>query len=217
MPQDANGNKLKCYESWFCRIFCPRPFLDRCAFRPPYPCDYEFHKNQDTNEFELKLSSNARFGLGIGKFLNLDLFYVTTTRKNSVACLYVHFVRKPKFVFLHSHGNAEDLGESCHLSFALATLLDCNVMSYDYSGFGISTGRPSETNVYCDIEAVYDVMMRKYDLEPSQVILIGQSLGTVSSHHTPCSHSCRLKRGHSNQFPHVPGQGCLSQTEVHVL
>ena len=69
----------------------------------------------------------------------------------------------PKFVVLFSHGNAEDLGDTCHICFALATLLNCNVITYDYSGYGISSGRPSEKNVYSDAEAAFAVLLQKYN------------------------------------------------------
>lgn len=34
---------------------------------------------------------------------------------------------------------------------------NCNICSYDYSGYGISEGNPSEKNMYSDINAVYKV------------------------------------------------------------
>ena len=47
----------------------------------------------------------------MGRILKLDLFYITTSRQSSIACLYVNFIRNPKFAILYSHGNAEDIGE----------------------------------------------------------------------------------------------------------
>lgn len=34
-------------------------------------------------------------------------------------------------------------------------MLKVDLYAYDYSGYGISTGRPSEKNIYADIEAAY--------------------------------------------------------------
>ena len=30
--------------------------------------------------------------------------------------------------------------------------INCNIFSYDYSGYGVSGGKPSEKNLYADIE-----------------------------------------------------------------
>ncbi|EYB89154.1 hypothetical protein Y032_0235g3183 [Ancylostoma ceylanicum] len=38
----------------------------------------------------------------------------------------------------------------------LARFYKCDVYSYDYSGYGISSGHPSESNQKADIRAIYD-------------------------------------------------------------
>lgn len=43
----------------------------------------------------------------IGK---LDAYFVTTSRHNRIACLYVNCTPNPKYYILFSHGNAVDLG-----------------------------------------------------------------------------------------------------------
>lgn len=86
--------------------------------------------------------------------------------------------RRNTKTIIYSHGNATDIGAMFPLQAVLAHSLDCNVVMYDYSGFGESGGVPQEPNTYNDIEAVY-----KYTLEhvanndPSSVILYGQSVG----------------------------------------
>lgn len=69
--------------------------------------------------------------------------------------------------------------------------------SYDYSGYGRSGGKPSEKNLYSDIEAAWHELIRRYDLSkslfkfnnkilskfhslaPDQILLYGQSIGTA--------------------------------------
>ncbi|KAI4466413.1 alpha/beta hydrolase domain-containing protein [Holotrichia oblita] len=57
--------------------------------------------------------------------------------------------------------------------------LNCNVFGYDYSGYGASEGRPTEKDLYADIEAAFAVLTTKYKVKPVHVILYGQSIGTV--------------------------------------
>lgn len=37
----------------------------------------------------------------------------------------------------------------------ISELLKADLYAYDYSGYGVSTGTPSEKNIYADIEAAY--------------------------------------------------------------
>jgi pimeloyl-ACP methyl ester carboxylesterase len=49
---------------------------------------------------------------------------------------------------------------------------------YDYSGYGASTGKPSEPNTYADIEAAYECLERMYGVQEENVVLYGQSVGS---------------------------------------
>ena len=39
--------------------------------------------------------------------------------------------------------------------------INCNIFSYDYSGYGVSGGKPSEKNLYADIEVSLIKLKRK--------------------------------------------------------
>ncbi|AQK75800.1 alpha/beta hydrolase domain-containing protein 17C [Zea mays] len=95
------------------------------------------------------------------------------------------FWRHPaaRLTLLYSHGNAADLGQMLGLLLELRTHLRVNIMSYDYSGYGASTGKPSEYNTYNDIEAVYDCLKKEYGIEEEDLILYGQSVGSGPTLH----------------------------------
>merc|ERR1712079_947792 len=61
----------------------------------------------------------------------------------------------------------------------LGSRINCNIFSYDYSGYGVSGGKPSEKNLYADIEAAWHAMRTKLGISPENIILYGQSIGTV--------------------------------------
>ncbi|PUZ50217.1 hypothetical protein GQ55_6G042100 [Panicum hallii var. hallii] len=54
---------------------------------------------------------------------------------------------------------------------------------YDYSGYGASTGKPSEENTYADIEAVYQCLETEYGISQEDIILYGQSVGSGPTLH----------------------------------
>lgn len=93
----------------------------------------------------------------------------------SVAAVHL---RNPdaRYTILFSHGNAEHIAHG--LDFA-ERMRDAgfNVLAYDYSGYGLSSGRPSERASYGDIEAAYDYLTRSAGVPPERIILHGRSLG----------------------------------------
>ncbi|TYH49689.1 hypothetical protein ES332_D10G153500v1, partial [Gossypium tomentosum] len=50
--------------------------------------------------------------------------------------------------------------------------------SYDYSGYGQSSGKPSEQSTYADIEAAYKCLEESYGTKQEDIILYGQSVGS---------------------------------------
>ena len=77
-----------------------------------------------------------------------------------------------------SHGNAEDLG---HIMPFLKRFHDQGfaIFSYDYHGYGTSTGKPSEKNVYADSDAAYHYLTTELRVSPNHIIVYGRSLGAA--------------------------------------
>lgn len=67
-----------------------------------------------------------------------------------------------RFTVLFSHGNAVDLGQMSSFYIGLGTRINCNIFSYDYSGYGVSTGKPTEKNLYADIDAAWHALRTRY-------------------------------------------------------
>ncbi|KAM7280446.1 hypothetical protein ACFE04_007580 [Oxalis oulophora] len=140
------------------------------AFFPPTPPSYELIEGKDDDNDKLTIT-------GFSTKENVDVLRLNTKRGNQVAAVYF---KNPKasLTLLYSHGNAADLGQMYDLFSELSLHLKVNVMGYDYSGYGQSTGKPSEQNTYTDIEAVYRCLEEKYDVKEEDIILYGQSVGS---------------------------------------
>lgn len=75
-----------------------------------------------------------------------------------------------------SHGNGEDLGMlSGYLRGFVA--LGYDVISYDYPGYGLSSGKPSEAGSYAAVESVYSYVTNDLGYPPERVFALGRSLG----------------------------------------
>jgi fermentation-respiration switch protein FrsA (DUF1100 family) len=81
---------------------------------------------------------------------------------------------------LLSHGNGEDLG-SVALLLPILRDLGFSVFAYDYRGYGLSEGKPSERHVYADIEAAYEYLTREARVAPERIVAYGRSLGAAAA------------------------------------
>ncbi|CAL1411930.1 unnamed protein product [Linum trigynum] len=140
------------------------------AFFPPTPPSYQVEVDKASGKVKM-------VGQGIGVKENVDVWKLDTKRGNQVVAVYF---RNPaaSLTLLYSHGNAADLGQMYDLFSELSLHLRVNLMGYDYSGYGQSTGKPSEHNTYADVDAVYRCLEEKYGAKQEDVILYGQSVGS---------------------------------------
>lgn len=60
----------------------------------------------------IKFSDKAEWQHSSTDLTKLEPYFVTTSRHNRIACLYVNCTPNPKYHILFSHGNAVDLGKS---------------------------------------------------------------------------------------------------------
>mmetsp|Transcript_36441 Transcript_36441/g.56567 ORF Transcript_36441/g.56567 Transcript_36441/m.56567 type:complete len:272 (-) Transcript_36441:187-1002(-) len=82
------------------------------------------------------------------------------------------------FTVIYSHGNAEDVGLSIFHLDRMAEVCDCNILAYEYPGYSISDGEPSEQNCYEAIRAAFDYVTNTLMVDPANVVLMGRSLGS---------------------------------------
>lgn len=47
----------------------------------------------------------------------------------------------------------------------------------EYRGYGLSNGSPNEKGVYIDARAAVDYLFTRHDVDHSQIVLFGRSLG----------------------------------------
>jgi len=92
-----------------------------------------------------------------------------------------------RYTILFSHGNAEDIGD---LSWFLKEFYrhGFSVIAYDYSGYGTSSGKPSEQTVLDNAEAVFDYLTTKRSIAPERIIVWGRSIGSGPSSYLAAKH-----------------------------
>ncbi|MEC4805442.1 MAG: alpha/beta hydrolase [Jaaginema sp. PMC 1079.18] len=108
-----------------------------------------------------------------------DLLYLNTPDNQKIAATY-RFNPDATYTLLYTHGNAEDLGD---IEPVLNLLYDAgfSIFAYDYRGYGLSEGHPSEANAYEDIETAYRYLTRELKISPDRIIAFGRSVGGGSA------------------------------------
>lgn len=162
----------------FCCPPCPSRIAAKLAFLPPEPT-YDFQADESGSKFILNLTERAEWQYSEREKENVEGFFARTTRGNRIGCLFVRCSSTARFTILFSHGNAVDLGQMSSFYLGLGSRINCNIFSYDYSGYGVSAGKPSEKNLYADIDAAWHALRTRYGISPENIILYGQSIGTV--------------------------------------
>jgi fermentation-respiration switch protein FrsA (DUF1100 family) len=128
------------------------PAVSMLLFQPPPP-SYTDETDQNGRFFRLETSRNQTIGA----------FFIDAGESHTI---------------LFSHGNAEDIGLIYSWFCEVSTVLSVNVMSYDYTGYGINQAEPSEEDVFADSEAAFEYLTVTRGIPPSRIILWGRSLGS---------------------------------------
>jgi hypothetical protein len=84
----------------------------------------------------------------------------------------------PRAPLLFMHGNAGNISDRAENAARLAQL-GLDVLLFDYRGYGLSEGSPSEQGVYLDAQAMLDHLCARAKVEPGGVLLFGRSLGAA--------------------------------------
>lgn len=84
------------------------------------------------------------------------------------------------------HGRSSNISTRAYITEQLANA-GFGVLSFDFSGYGASTGRPSEANLLEDSEAAYAWLIGN-GVRPNRVVVLGQSLGNASAAKVAADH-----------------------------
>jgi pimeloyl-ACP methyl ester carboxylesterase len=105
------------------------------------------------------------------------LVWATSSLGDRIPCIFLPH-HSPRFTILFSHGNAEDIGQINEWLAYISRLFSVSVLSYDYRGYGLHEGEPTESSCYADIEAAYGLLTQEMGIPASRIILYGRSIGS---------------------------------------
>uniref|UniRef100_A0A7E4ZQ94 Hydrolase_4 domain-containing protein n=1 Tax=Panagrellus redivivus TaxID=6233 RepID=A0A7E4ZQ94_PANRE len=164
------------------RPVIPFETVQRYVFKPPEPT----YTLRYDNGRRRKLLELRRPTEGISQEDLYDIYVEEALNQltNLSICTIFWPCPNSTYTLVVSHDSAVDIGSDLVFTKRLRNQLQCNVFTYDYSGYGCSGGRPelpSETNLYADARTAFSVLHGRVD--PNKIIFFGQSVGTAPSIH----------------------------------
>lgn len=90
--------------------------------------------------------------------------------------------REAERVVLFCHGNAGNISHRLD-SIQIFHDLALNVFIFDYRGYGLSDGQPSEQGTYRDAEAAWAFLSEQRGYSPGAIVVFGRSLGAAIAAH----------------------------------
>lgn len=98
-----------------------------------------------------------------------------------IAAVYLKSAQpESKGTILYSHGNAEDIGHLYDV-FRLYAARGYDVFAYDYPGYGLSEGSPTQKGCMDGALAAYNYMIGALGVAPERIIAYGRSIGSGPS------------------------------------
>ncbi len=93
-------------------------------------------------------------------------------------------------VVLFCHGNAGNISHRLD-TLRLFHKMGLSTFIFDYRGYGLSQGKPTEQGTYFDVEAAWRYLVEDRGISPDQIIIFGRSLGGAIAAHLAQTNSPR--------------------------
>ncbi|KAJ3429353.1 alpha/beta-hydrolases superfamily protein [Anaeramoeba flamelloides] len=86
--------------------------------------------------------------------------------------------KRKRLTIIFAHGNGESIVELDLFAIRIAKKTNCHVYLMEYPGYPETEGRAREKNCYLSAEAVYKWIVKERNVDPSNLIWFGHSLGS---------------------------------------
>jgi hypothetical protein len=111
--------------------------------------------------------------------INLDYESVTFMTKDGVQLVGWFIPAKTsRATLIFCHGNGGNISHRLE-KIRIFNNLNLDVLIFDYRGYGMSEGSPSEKGLYLDAEVVYNYLVNEKRITTKKIVVYGESLGAA--------------------------------------
>ncbi|MFC1501368.1 alpha/beta hydrolase [Elusimicrobiota bacterium] len=119
--------------------------------------------NERTEQIKRSLSNAEEVSIKISENVSVKGWFV----KNGVLDKYP--------LIIYFGGNAEEVS---HFTEKAKYFKNWSFAAINYRGYGQSTGKPGEKELYSDALAIYDYFSKRADIDTQKIVVLGRSLGS---------------------------------------
>ncbi len=153
---------------------------DSVTFQAPSPSTYSINIDENHNVIFYQKSKTLNQILKVYPWVKGKCYNIKN-KKNKIVLIELLLLKNESMLnkkrIIFSHGNACDLGMTLPLMIDFCQMYECDVYAYDYSGYGCSTGKPSEEEISNNLSLVIDFLKETKEID-TNIILYGNSLGS---------------------------------------
>lgn len=144
------------------------------SFQAPNPSTYKITL-EENNEVKFFIKQKPiETILSNYPWITSNCYNVVKKNNNTIVLLELINKKSEKSDYnksiLFSHGNAADLGKCFPLLIDFCQMYQCNIYCYDYSGYGCSKGKPSELEIYNDMDTILDFLKNNLNVKENIIL-----------------------------------------------
>ena len=154
--------------------------------------DLKKTNNEEKNkEIIIKRKQKYEYRPATNTYASYELRYIDNEDNNTIIPVFLFKAYKgydcgvsnntiKNYLVIYCHGNSGDIGTSFMECQYLSHNLSCNVLCFEYPGYGLSTdiNNTNEKRSYFNIRQAYKYARNKLNYKPKNIIIYGFSLGT---------------------------------------
>ena len=168
-------------------------------FFPPKP-SYTLDSNNTDNNIDNKVDFEILPSLpytknNIPEWIDITLYSLQLSKKTNLVCIHIEnniqktlllqdeekAKKQKRRAILYSHENNADLFIILPFLIDLSVQIKCDIVSYDYLGFGCSLGKTTEKNFLSTYQNVMDFVLNNLKYQIENILLIGRDIGAIHS------------------------------------
>ena len=140
------------------------------------------------NKVEYKTKSKFNFNKNyIPNFIDIALYSIKTSENQQLITLQIvnnslssrhPYVPEPNLI-LYCHENETDLFRIIPFLIDLSIQMKCDIVSFDYFGFGCSSGKAKINTIISDGEKVINFILSYLKYKTENILLFGREIGAI--------------------------------------
>ena len=154
-----------------------------------YEIDVKQYLKKVRNEEKLiniKCDYNTFSSLNIPPFISLENFLIKINKDEGLIMVLINNLSiqnndlNQKYI-LYCHENNTDIGLEIPLLIDFSIQFKSNIISFDYSGYGKSSGKINQNKFILNSDLVIDVLKNEFKINNENLIIFGKEIGAISA------------------------------------